>query len=559
MKIKKFLRGRAGKYVVLAVTLTVLVGLFALNLLLTYVGGQNLLYVDLTPEELYTVSDAMKEHTSFVNKLEIPDRKIKITFCTDPDILTSVQSLRMPYFLALGLQKLYPDRIEVERVNVEYNPTAVSKYKANSLTVISATDIIFSYGDRYRIVGADNMWVADSSTGSLYSFNGEYKMATIMMSVTAKERPVAYFSVGHGETYYDTSNPTRAENADAQAIFDLLSERGLEVKTVDLRYESVPEDCVLLVINDPREDYADGDDVDKMAVSYISQTEKIDRYLVKNQGAVMISKDPTISLHNFDLFLYEWGFDIPDSIVEDEEYYMERDGGGYDKIIGAYDTDTESYGYAIYGNYAALPSAPSMVFSGTSYIKCAFGPGESVSEPGTVTVNRHYAPFFYSSDSAVAKSDGSTVVHDASNQGRMDIAAVTTRMQINQETAEYDYSYVFCSPSRDAFSNEILGNASYANFAIMSSLVESISRIDAYASLELGGTSFNSENFGGKPLLDVTMSETPVFDYNEDGKDEMVIAGLSSSKRTTYTVVITLVPVAVAVVGIIVKLKRRYR
>ena len=330
------------------------------------------------------------------------------------------------------------------------------------------------------------------------------------------------------------------------------------MKTVDLRYDSIPEDCVLLVINDPREDYVDGNEVDKNALGYISQTEKIDRYLVKNQGAVMIAKDPTLDLHNFDLFLYEWGFDIPNSVVEDEKYYMEKADGGFDKIIGIYDTDTEGYGSAIYGDYAALPSAPSMVFSKTGYIKCAYGIGESVSEPCTVTVNRHYAPFFFSSSVAVAK-DGSTVLHDASSQGLMDIAAVTTRMAINQETAEYDYSYVFCSPSADTFSNELLGNGSYANFEIMSSLVENISRIDAYASLELGGTSFNSENFGGKPFLDVSMSEEPIFDVNEEGQSEMIISGLSSAKRNTYFVMMMIVPAALAVVGIVIKIKRRYR
>ena len=559
MKIKKFIRGGAGKYILAAVTCAVVVGVVVLNLLLTYVGLNELVYLDLTTEEFYTVSDAMKEHTAFIDKLESPDKKIKITFCNDPDMLISAQNVRMPYFLALGLAKLYPERVEVETVNVAYNPTAVSKYKANSLTQIKSTDIIISYGDRYRIVGADSMWVADSSTNTLYSFNGEYKMATIIMSVTAKERPVAYFSIGHGETYYDTTNPTREENNEAQAIFDLLSERGLEVKTVDLRYESVPDDCVLLVINDPQVDYADGDEVDKNLLSYISQTEKIDRYLVKDQGAVMVAKDPTLDLHNLDLFLYEWGFDVSDSIVYDEDYYMERENGEKNKVIGVYDTDTDSYGSAIYGDYAALPSSPSMVFLETGFIKCSYGIGESINEPGTVTVNRHYAPFFYSSDTAVAKKNGSEIEHDASMQGRMDIAAVTTRMEINQTTAEYEYSYVFCAPSGSAFSNEILGDGSYANFEITSSLVESISRIDTYASLELGGTSFNSDNFGGKPFLDVSISETPIFDVNDDGKSEMVVEGLSSAKRTTYFVLIMMVPVIILAVGITVRLKRRYR
>ena len=569
MKIKKFIREGAGKYVVIAATALALVIIIGLNLLLSYFGSMRLLYLDLTPEEFYTVSDAMKQQMAFVNSLEDDDKKVKITFCTDPDMLTLSQSTRMPYFLALGLAKLYPEKIEVETVNVAYNPTAVSKYKANSLTTISSTDIIISYGDRYRIVGSDNMWVADSS-GTLYSFNGEYKMASIIMSVTATERPVAYFSIGHGETYYDTQNPTRVENAQAQAIFDLLTERGLEVKTIDLRTDDIPKDCVLLVINDPRSDYYD-ENADKNSLSYISQTEKIDRYLVMRQGAVMVAKDPSIKLHNFDLFLYEWGFDIPDAIISDGEYYMDVEDGTTNKIIGAYDVDEDSYGMAIYESFASLPSAPSMVFHNTSYINCAFGPGLSTNEPGSITVNRNYAPFFYSSGVAVAYTDSdldkkyegdgiyNVKLHDAQTQGRMDIAGVTTRMAIDQYTAEYEYSYVFCAPSAEAFSNELLGNGSYANYEIMSALVENISRIDSYASLELGGTSFNSSNMGGKPFLDTTIVSSPVLDVNDKGQYEMVVAGLTPTKAVTYFVMFMVVPVIIAVIGIIIKLRRRFR
>lgn len=574
MSKKNILQKGAVRHLVSALTVLAVVLLLALNLLLNYLGVQNLLYIDMTPEEFYTVSDAMKTHTSFINELE-EDKKIKITFCSDPDTLVATQRLRMPYFMALGLSKIYPEKVEIETVNVTYNPTAVSQYKANSLSTINPTDIIVSYGERYRIVGADNMWVADTD-GKLYSFNGEYRLTSIIMSVTAKERPVAYFVSNHGETYYDPANPQRVENAKAQAIYDLLSERGLEVKTLDLSaVDAIPDDCVLLVINNPREDFVDKNatEDDKLSFDYISETEKLDRYLVKEQGAVIVSKDPTISLHSFDLFLYEWGFDIPDAIVSDEEYHMVTADGTANKILGVYDTDEESYGMAIYENYASLPSAPAMVFQNTGYINCAFGPGLSVSEPGTYITNRNYAPFFYSSGVAVAYTDSdgadkyagdgsynANKLHDAAQIGRMDIAGVTTRMEIDQVTGEYEYSYIFCSPSADAFSNEILGNGSYANFEIMSSLVENISRIDEYASNELGGTSFNFSSVGGKPFLDVSMSQSPVYEYNpETERDEIVLQGLSVSTIIALVVLIMAVPVVICAVGIAVRVRRRFR
>ena len=564
MKIKQFIRGRAGKGALSALTVIAIAVLLVLNLLLTYFGGIGLMYVDMTPEELYTVSPEMKEHTSFINELDA-SQKITITFCTDRDILTANRSLRMPYFLALGLDLLY-DNLEVKTVNVEYNPTAVSKYKANSLSKIDSTDIIVSSGDRYRVVSTDSFWVNDSD-GNLYSFNGEYKLASVLMSVTKINRPAAYFVTNHGETYYDANNPSREENAKAQAIYDLLTERGLRVETLDLSDPAVtdiPSDCVLLIINNPTSDFI-FDDTQLDNFSYISETEMLDRYLVMNQGAIMVSKDPSISLPSFDGFLYEWGFDISDSIVSDEDYHMLAEDGSYTKIIGAYDTDKDSYGMAIYEDYATLPSAPAMIFRNTGYISCSFGPGMSTNEPGTYVTNRNYAPFFYSSTSAKAYSKGAggdytELEYDAYSSGKMHLSGVTTRMEINQTTAEYKYSYLFCSPSADAFSNEILGNASYANFDIMSALVENISRIDEHASLELGGTSLNSNKIGGKPLQNTTINETSTTKYNsQTGRDEIVVKGLTTSDRTFLTVLVMSAPVVIAALGIVIRVKRKFK
>ncbi len=563
MKIKQFIRGRAGKSTLTVLTAVAVALLIGLNLLITYFGVPGLLYVDMTPETLYTVSPEMKEHTSFIDDL---DGEVTITFCTDRDFLTMNRSTRLPYFMALGLDAIY-DNLKVNTVNVAYNPTAVSKYKANSMSKIESGDIIVSYGDRYRVVSTASFWVNDTD-GNLYSYNGEYKMASIIMSVTKVNRPAAYFITNHGETYYDANNPSRVENAEAQAIYDLLTERGLEVRTLDISdptVKGIPDDCVLLVINNPREDFTY--DADKLgSMEYVSETEMLDRYLVENQGAIMVSKDPAVSTPVFDGFLYEWGFAISDSIVKDTENYMLSDGAiEYGKIIGIYDTDEESYGMAIYEDYATLPSAPAMVFQNTGYITCSYGPGMSTNEPGSVVTNRNYAPFFYSSDVAKAYGKGTgdeytEVEYDAYHSGRMDIAGVTTRMEINNKTSEYKYSYIFCSPSADAFSNEILGNASYANYDIMSALVENISRIDEHASLELGGTSLNSEKLGGKPFVNQTIKDTSTTEYNKlTGRDEIVRQGLTSGDKTFLTVLVMVAPIAIAAVGIVVRVKRKYK
>ena len=142
----------------------------------------------------------------------------------------------------------------------------------------------------------------------------------------------------------------------------------------------------------------------------------------------------------------------------------------------------------------------------------------------------------------------------------MDLSAVTTRMEIDQQTAEYKYSYIFCTPSADAFSNEILGSTAFANFDVMSALVENISRIDEHASMELGGVSMNSSKLGGKPFVDQSIKETNTTRYSaETREDEIVFFGLGSSSRTVLTVLVMLAPVAVLAAGIYVRTRRKYK
>ena len=118
--------------------------LLVLNLVITYFGVQRSLYVDLTPEGLYTLTDRMKEECSFIDEdLGEGGKKVKITFCADPDTLISAQITRLIYFMAIQMDNTF-ENLEVETVNIAYNPTAVSKYKPTSFSDISYSDIIVS-------------------------------------------------------------------------------------------------------------------------------------------------------------------------------------------------------------------------------------------------------------------------------------------------------------------------------------------------------------------------------------------------------------------------------
>lgn len=558
----KFLKGRSKRSNIFAlITLAVIAVLIGLNLLLSLLGHKKSVYIDMTPEGLYTVTDRMEKECAFIDELDNdPDKKVKIIFCNDPDSLMDSAITRVPYFMALKLEKMF-DNLEVETVNVHYNPTAVSRYKATSLTSISSTDIIVSYGDRYRIAGAANFWTVGSE-GEYFSYNGEYKLATIIKSVTLANdsNPVAYFVTGHGEACYDASKPESAGTVASEQFKNLLLERGLNIRIIDLsdpKVEAIPSDCALLIINNPREDFkVDKDRLDEF--SYISETEKIDRYLTKNQGALMVAKDPALKLPVLEDFLCEWGFEFSSSVLsvpldESKVGTSEDTPENRTELISAlYDTDTESYGYAIYGGFADLASAPKTFFNGAGYVKNSFGETDISNEPGTINVSKIYTSFLKSPANATPYTSGS----EREETGSYDVAAVVTRDSLNSTTAEHTFSYVFCANDPDFFSNELLGNSSYANFEIMSALVNSISKVDIYASSELGGISPNSKYFGGKQLVSTALTEDDVEIYSDGGVT--VNHAFTASTRVIITASIASVVLIAFAAGVIVSVKRKH-
>lgn len=522
-----------------------------LNLLLTHFGTSKLLLVDTSYEELYTLTDLMKEECAFIDELP-GDDEVVITFCADPDTLIGSTVMRVVYFMSLEMQKQF-DRVRVETVNVTYNPTAVSKYKPTSLSEILPTDVIISYGDRYRVASTNAFWT--SSGGVIGSYFGEYKMASLIMSVTNINNPTAYFVIDHGESYYDVNDPSREGNVETAALYDMLTERGLNVATLNLsESDSVPSDCVLLIINNPKEDFAANEE-DFNRFDYVSDTEKLDEYLIERNGSIMVAKDHKLSLPVFEEFLYEWGFDTSTAIVKDESSHLENENGDFTTLVAEYDSDENGYGQAIYGDFAALSSSPAMIFANSGYISCSWGENLGTNEPGTYDVARNYAPFFMTSPDAVAyeKNEHGEYV-TPTKSGVLDLAAVTVRMEINNMTGKYKYAYVFCANSADFFTSEYLGNASYANYEIMSALTENIIRSDEYASMELGSTSKNSSNRAGKVLLDTKISATDTY----DDAGNFVNHGLTTKATTVYTVIIIAIPAIIALFGLAVCIKRRF-
>lgn len=550
----KVLKGKSRRTLFFSiVTVAVLIFAFAINLLLSYFGGINTVYLDLTERGIYSLTDKMVEECGFINELSDKDKRLTITFCTDPDYLVNASVTRATYFMALKLSQKF-DKIDVKCVNVANDPLALSKYKVTSLTTFSPSDIVISYGDRYRIVKADNFW------GNEYTFyNGEYVMATLMKSVTAVEQPAAYFTVGHGETVYNPAEPESEASLKVAKLYSLLSAQGLRVGTVDLSREDVPADCALLIINNPREDFkTDTESLGSM--KYLSEVEKLDKYLINKQGAIMVARDyhKELDLSDLDTFLGEWGFKFGSSIVTDKESSIEGIETG---IIAEYETDDESVSKGIYDEFASVSTAPRPVVNNTGYIYSSFVEDGTGVESGAGSVTRSYHTFLSTSDKANAYlyDDAGKPTGELDKKGKMDVAALSVRQVTDSTSAETTYSFLFCAASGDFFNSNTLGNGAYANYDVVSSLTNTISKIDMYASLDLGGMSLNSSSVGGKMIFEDTIYDydNPVYDYSAQVELGTKL-GLGIGAKVFYTVIFSIPAVLALALGIYVCTKRRY-
>lgn len=548
MKLKTLFASAKRKHLFAGLTVAILVLFFALNLLVSALGLQNSAYIDMTREGLYTLSDAMKEECKVLDEI---DGEVKMIFCADPDVLAASRASRVVYFMALKIQQRHKN-FKVETVNVVQNPTAVSMYKTTSLTTIAQSDLILTYGSTYRISSIANFWLKDETDG-YYSYNGEYRLMTLLHSIIAIDRPVAYMLTGHGETVFDENDLESAESLKTAALRDMLTAQGLDVKLLDLsKVERVPDDCALLIINDPKTDFTyDADALDTFG--YVSDLEKIDRYLLRKNGAhaLAVAKDYRIKLPALEGLLYEWGFLFGDSIVKDESNCLDGDPT---VLIAQYDRDGSGYGDAIYKEISSLTSAPRTILTNAGEITCSFWETDSQSEQGNYNAQRSFATFLNTSPDSRTYSADNVLTGD---RGERVLAAVTARTNVNSVSAETKYAYVFCANSADFFSNELLGNTAYGNQPILSLLFRNISRVDEYASLELGGQSLNSPSFGGKILNDTSMSAMPRELFLNDGASYVTHA-VTDGVKTTVTILLAILPIAGAICGIYVCIRRKF-
>ena len=550
----KFSYKTKSKAVKATLTVALILLLVALNILLPFLSQKGLFYPDLTPESLYSVTDAMYE---VCDKITAP---VTITFCDEPDKLLGNSAMRYVYILAQKVAKRN-ENIEVKTVDIEKNPTAVYDYRTTSASQIKKDDVILSCGKRYRIYNVSSFYTVSSdgaNGGRYWSFNGEEKLATGLLSVSSVAQPFVYFAYSHGEKYFveetDTENAHLLAGSDpsVSAFHYLMRDAGLSVGYINLDTDEIPENCVLLVLNGTKEDYVTED---IYAFGEVSPLDKVHTYLSQKKGSVMVFKDPEAgALEELDQFLAQWGITYHNNtLIKDNTAFV---GESHETLLATYTTAEDEMSAGVYADLADMASPPRTAVPHSGYLSMAWKHSEQTGS-STSAVNGYFSPFLSSSAGAYAYTLGGALANAKAQS--FCLAALSAKVYTDAYTNYNYYSYVFASAGTGLCDNAYVGEASFGNYDVLFSLVRYLSRTDEYAGTELGGTSYNSENMGGKVHLygDRSEADTPVRDNK--GNIVRIYEGLTSTAKWIWSVSLLLLPTLTVGIWGLVKLSGRKR
>ncbi len=277
--------------VVLAVVFIAFI--FVINLVVTAVTDKFNLFVDLTQEQLYEISDASEALLE-----DMGDEEIKFIFLTPLDELDNNEYIKSIKTLALEYEEKY-DNISIEYIDMLKNPGTVAKYRKDY--DLKATSVIVESARRFVAFDMSECFVYtqnDQGSYDYYAFNGEYRFTSAIIRVTRETMPKAVFTTNHLETV-----PSQFKL--------LLQDSGFEVVLLDLSQDELPENTELLIVNDPRTDFT-GLESESGGASEIT---KLSKYL-ENGGNAMLFVDPeTPVLNNLDEFCATWGIKIEHNLA----------------------------------------------------------------------------------------------------------------------------------------------------------------------------------------------------------------------------------------------------
>ena len=546
-----------------AVTVAVIAAVLALNVLFSFVADRFMWQVDSTvtkytsrPEvSMYTPTEEFME---VVRDYAIPMVRemnaqreakgeepitINVKFCSERDKVYAIEKLRLVQYTVLALQKEFPDAVKVEYLNIEKNPSQVQKYKATSSSNIYAHQIIFEFGTEYRVCSYDYFYLKNDA-GEQWAYNGEQKIASLLMALTRAESPIAAFITNHGEAMES-----------CESLRNLVHRAGFDVVTIDLSRDEIPADCRLLISYDPKADFL-GLGNPAFVEGDRSEIDKLDKFLDKAYSFMLFVDADTPELPVLEEYMEEWGItvgraenaegELDNLLIRDQQSKLDKDGyipmAEY-VTAGGGASITEDMRKVAYPAKVVFPNAVAITMS-DSYKKTHVVPDDTngVTEAYTYGsyyrngVSRYFHDVFKTSSSAAVEAFGKQyqVATDLNRFNFMTLSIESRTVMETNYLSTQEPSYVAVFGSTAFASDTVLDSAAYGNADVLTATLRHMGREVMPADLE----------FKAFKIFEVDTDVQPV----------------NLGTEVLNTALMTLLPIALCtIIGVVIGVKRKYR
>ena len=366
--------------------------------------------------------------------------------------------------------------------------------------------IIFSYGegseenykvltDTYSTAGYADFYTLDNS-GTAYAYNGEEVFAAMMSWVLHEEHKVVYFTENHGETI-DVS------------FSNLLASAGYYVDVINLRNEWVPtgedSEVAFVAISNPISDFekAEGSD-------YKAEIQRLESYLDKG-GKLYVAIDPYgPRLDNLEGLLAEYGIVLSG---KDGEY-------GYSREL-------------------VVDPSEAIAIDGMSFI-ASFGTGTTAS-----AISNNFKE--YTSGRVLLSEVAKLELDSSKGAEALLLSSPSSRILWEGDTVSESGNYAVCAASTKDEAGGLKSTVFVSPTVLMTN-----------ADLLVAG-GYSNKDFMYSTLHELFDSATAIYGTKSIMYDSGIVENLTQRSATVYTVILLLIPVALAVTGAVVVIRRKRR
>lgn len=499
--------------------------------------------LDLTTANLYEISD---DTVDYIKNL---DQDVEIAISSEESTFQSDKYYKM-ISETISKYQGYSDHISVTYFDTTKDPDILSKYQDLYAGDISSNQIIVTSGDRIKVYSLTDMFEIDQDKYQSYyygyaslsdcitGFKGEQTLTTAIMNVTdSNPKSVAVITKSNGNYIFSA---TQANAYAVTAMENLLNDNGYDVKELDMVNDTLDAETYDIVVLP-----APANDLTMDAIKKLQDFLQNDGNLGKQ---LIYVADYTQSVTpNLDAFLKDWNLQVDSSYVREDDNNRNQTvqivasaGKGLIAPIVSLG-DSENYG----GNLAnsSLPIVAPL----------ARPIQELPSNNGRVVYS-----LLQSSDTSYAypltqqASSGEDTTEAASEESQEATEAATT------ETAA---TTSFDTDSAVRGANTVMA-LSQSQQSTGSDLIESdvivlgsMAMMDYYLTQD---SSYNNAEYFIGVLNSVCGKEDSIVIASKD----MTATSISATQTqlvTLRTIVVFLIPLAVAAAGIVVFLRRRNR